>query len=39
MALDDQSAIGALATLDSLALKDSIPVYGIDGSSDMKSCY
>lgn len=36
MALDDQSAIGALAALDSLALKDSIPVYGIDGSSDMK---
>lgn len=36
VALDDQSALGALAALDELGVKRAIPVYGIDGSANMK---
>ena len=36
VALDDQSAVGALAALDALQLNRPINVYGIDGSATMK---
>ncbi len=36
MALDDQSAVGALAALDSCNVRRPVRVYGIDGSTNMK---
>ena len=36
MAMDDQSAVGALAAMDALNLHNKIMVYGIDGSTNMK---
>ncbi|WP_334116462.1 substrate-binding domain-containing protein [Ligilactobacillus sp.] len=36
MALDDQSAVGALAALDSCNVRRPVRVYGIDGSTSMK---
>lgn len=36
MALDDQSAIGSLAAVDSQKVRKKVRVYGIDGSANMK---
>lgn len=36
MALDDQSAIGSLAAMDSQKVRKKVRVYGIDGSANMK---
>ena len=37
MALNDQVAIGALAAIEDMGLTDTVKIYGVDGSPDMKT--
>ena len=37
MALNDQVAIGALAAIENMGLTDTVKIYGVDGSPDMKT--